>query len=164
MIRPVDADTRERLAAERERNVVIEASAGTGKTTLLVDRVRALLKAGIELDRLCVVTFTEAAASELRSRLRSLPEAGPAVSRAWIHTIHAFAGRVLREYSHITGVDPDFRVCPSRFSPVETGSRWDRYVAGLAGDDLDTAWGLIRTAGKEYEMADGDIVEFLFHV
>jgi ATP-dependent helicase/nuclease subunit A len=148
---PADSPTRERLLSENERNVIVEASAGTGKTTLLIDRVKALVGSGVDLDRICVVTFTEAAASELRSRLRKALDSttGAMLTRAWIHTIHAFAARLLREYSHLTGVDPDFAVCTSRFTPVETARRWDRYIIGLATADLEKAAGLISAGGTE---------------
>ncbi len=158
MKQPADSATRSKLLSEKERNVIVEASAGTGKTTLLIERVRALVEAGMDLERICVVTFTEAAASELRSRLRKAldPTTGARLSRAWIHTIHAFAARLLREYSHLTGVDPDFTVCASRFTPVETARMWDRYITGLTDPDLEQAAGLIRAGGNEglFELAD----------
>ena len=65
-----DMKARETIRSESGRNVFIQASAGTGKTTLIVDRVIELLRIGIPLERLAVVTFTNAAAAELRSRIR----------------------------------------------------------------------------------------------
>src|SRR3712207_5413696 len=68
---PVDAAARARLVEELDRTFFVEAGAGTGKTTTLVKRIVNLLATGrVEIDRLAAMTFTEAAASELRDRVR----------------------------------------------------------------------------------------------
>jgi ATP-dependent helicase/nuclease subunit A len=89
-----------------------------------------------------VVTFTEAAASELRGRVRrSLAEAGllEALRRlplARISTIHGFASFVLRTYSHITGVEPGFETVESHFTQAELAGRWDRWLASLPDGEV----------------------------
>src|SRR5438046_1458926 len=67
-----DAGARQRLRGEHDQSFLVEAGAGTGKTTALVGRVVGLVVAGrIEhLGRLVAITFTEAAAAELRDRIR----------------------------------------------------------------------------------------------
>src|ERR1700746_1879453 len=97
-----------------DRSVVIEASAGTGKTYTLEHLVVELLLQGdVTLDRILVVTFTEKATNELRLRLRAkikelaseldgparqkLRQALRSFDRATVATIHAFCQRVLRE-------------------------------------------------------------------
>lgn len=134
---------RETIRAENKRNVFIQASAGTGKTTLIVDRVIELLRIGIPLEKLAVVTFTNAAAAELRSRirekLRSLKSSGEkefdealsVISGAWITTIHGFASRVLREYFNFTGVDPAFSTTEGHFTPSEIMREWDAWLLRL---------------------------------
>jgi len=138
MNEPVDIRVRDAIRTERERNVVVEASAGTGKTTLLIARVLSLIESGMALERICIVTFTKSAASELRTRLRAAlgDAAGSLLPGAWIDTIHGFASRFLREYSHLTGVDPAFTVCASRFTPLEIKRRWDGYITGLSREEL----------------------------
>jgi ATP-dependent helicase/nuclease subunit A len=65
-----DGEARERAASVYDRNAVVVAGAGTGKTTLLVERVlRQMVATGLELDRFAAITFTEKAAAQLRARL-----------------------------------------------------------------------------------------------
>jgi ATP-dependent exoDNAse (exonuclease V) beta subunit len=108
----------EQLAAIEEAGVVfVSAGAGTGKTTVLVERyVRAVLERGISIDAILVITYTERAAGELKERIRKrLREAGRRelareIDRAWISTIHGFCSRVLRVHAFDAGLDPRFRV------------------------------------------------------
>ena len=69
---PVDHDVRERIRTDLDRNLFVEAGAGTGKTKVLVDRVVELVATCTVSDiaRLVAITFTEAAAAELRDRIR----------------------------------------------------------------------------------------------
>ena len=69
--RPVDEDARERARSDHGTSLVLEAGAGTGKTTLLVDRMERLVRTGhARLDEIAAVTFTENAATTLKLRLR----------------------------------------------------------------------------------------------
>jgi ATP-dependent helicase/nuclease subunit A len=138
----------------------VEASAGTGKTTLIVDRVVEMVLRGAELGSIAVVTFTRAAAAELRERIRkallAAREEGADVDAALrqlplaqISTIHSFAGGVLRENCHRTGVDPDFTSGASRLSERETALEWDRYLTSLDGDLLRSCGDLLAAAGTD---------------
>jgi len=126
-----DRVIREAIRTEKTRSVVVEASAGTGKTTLLTDRVKELVEGGISLDQLAVVTFTEAAASELRQRIREklAPEHRRNMDQAWITTIHGFASRVLREYFHLCNGVPEFSMEAAHFSRAELEIQWDLFLA-----------------------------------
>lgn len=137
---PPDEAVRETVRTERSRNVAVQASAGTGKTTLIVDRVVALLGSGdATIDSLAVVTFTRAAAAELRSRIRAkLREEGMEkqlreFSNAWIDTIHGFASRLLRENFSLTGTDPKFLSTSGGFDPMEIQRKWDSWLLSLPG-------------------------------
>ncbi|HOW28184.1 MAG TPA: UvrD-helicase domain-containing protein [Elusimicrobiota bacterium] len=107
-----DADSRERARFLLTRNVVVEAGAGTGKTTLLTDRILSLLLAGgdggpgIEITRLAAVTFTEKAAGEIKLRLsnrladmlsvlrgRSLPEKRRREAEEWLRELKSHYGK-----------------------------------------------------------------------
>ena len=69
--RPVDEDARERARRDHATSLVLEAGAGTGKTTLLVDRIEAIVRAGAaRLEEIAAVTFTENAATTMKLRLR----------------------------------------------------------------------------------------------
>jgi ATP-dependent helicase/nuclease subunit A len=103
-------------AIERRGRVFVSAGAGTGKTSVLIERVVRRLAEGTPLDHLLVITFTERAADELKRRIRvrlrelDMPEAAAAVETAWISTIHGLCARVLRAHALEAGIDPSFSV------------------------------------------------------
>ncbi|MDB4941011.1 MAG: ATP-dependent nuclease, subunit [Labilithrix sp.] len=124
----VDAEARARIKNDLEATLVVEAAAGTGKTTALVDRILSLLRTGkATLRTLVAVTFTEKAAGEMKLRLRTeieksrslatepieqdrLNEALRQLEAAHIGTIHAFCSDLLRERPVEAKVDPLFEV------------------------------------------------------
>lgn len=105
----------------RNDSVLVSAAAGSGKTAVLVERVLSLLREGKTIDRMLIVTFTRAAAGEMRERIfRRLDEEGAAsahlrrqamrVNRAPICTLHVFCNRLIRKYFQAAGVDPMARI------------------------------------------------------
>jgi ATP-dependent exoDNAse (exonuclease V) beta subunit len=124
----VDQSARDRIRGDLDGTFVVEAAAGTGKTTALVGRIVAVLAQRARVDRIVAVTFTEKAAGEMKLRLRTeLEEArrssepGSAVranldhalarlEEARVGTIHGFCADLLRERSVEAGVDPRFEV------------------------------------------------------
>ncbi len=115
--------TREQLDAitDRGHSLIVCAAAGSGKTAVLVERIVQLVKEGCPVDSMLVVTFTNAAAGEMRQRIgaaldlaaRERPELGAqamALSRASISTLHRFCGNLLREHFQALGMDPAFRI------------------------------------------------------
>jgi ATP-dependent helicase/nuclease subunit A len=121
-----DQAVRDRLLGDLERTFFVEAGAGTGKTTIIVERIVNLVAAGrVRLEQLAAITFTEAAAAELRDRVRegleraAAERAAPlerercrqaveAIDLAAIQTIHAFAAGLLRSYPLEAGLPPGF--------------------------------------------------------
>jgi ATP-dependent helicase/nuclease subunit A len=96
-----------------EKKTVVWASAGTGKTRKLVEVYLELIDSGIDPLRIIAITFTEKAAAEMRSRIRSMissPRILAALPAAPISTIHGFCGRVLREHGLKVGIDPGFSI------------------------------------------------------
>ena len=107
--------------------LLVSAAAGSGKTRVLVER---LLKrvcdgdGGVDVDDFLIITFTNAAASELRSKIldaiydrialdpdnRRLRYEAEVCSRAQISTIHSFCSQIIRENAHLLGLNPNFRV------------------------------------------------------
>jgi ATP-dependent helicase/nuclease subunit A len=117
--RAVTRLTAEQLRAveRRDGSLLVRAGAGTGKTAVLVERfVRAVVDDGVGVESILAITFTEKAASEMRTRVRrrfvelGLYEHARAAESAWISTIHGFCSRVLRAHALSAGIDPDFRV------------------------------------------------------
>jgi ATP-dependent helicase/nuclease subunit A len=116
-------------ARRLEESYFIEASAGTGKTTTLVDRIVEVLRSGVPVERIAAVTFTNAAAGEMKIRVRQaledarrsssdeherkvLGRAQENLERAFIGTIHAFCGQLLRKRPVEAGIDPSFEELP----------------------------------------------------
>lgn len=106
----------------RGGNLLLSAAAGSGKTTVLVARVMKLIEEGADIDRMLVVTFTNAAASDMRAKLsKKLSEAADkgdkryrdqmiALEHANISTMHAFCSEFLRTNFERAGVDPEYRI------------------------------------------------------
>ncbi|MFD0897130.1 helicase-exonuclease AddAB subunit AddA [Loigolactobacillus binensis] len=109
------------------RNILVSASAGSGKTTVLVERVIQKILQGTNVDDLLVVTFTDAAASEMRERIQiaiqqalatsvdpqqrqHLSQQLSRVAVAHISTIHAFCLQLIQRYYYVIDLDPVFRL------------------------------------------------------
>ncbi len=119
--------TREQRAAADSRggDLLVSAAAGSGKTRGLVERLMGWVAQGEDIDRFLVITFTNAAAAELRDRIagaihtrlaqapgdRHLRRSAILVYKAPICTIDAFCLDLLRQWGHLAGLDPDFRLC-----------------------------------------------------
>src|SRR5262245_54212714 len=123
-----DSEARRAIAEALDETLVVEAAAGTGKTTELIRRIRRVLSTGrAKVDQIVAVTFTEKAAGELKLRLRErleverlgatdpdvaarLDEAVQSLEEAHVSTIHGFCADLLRERPVEARVDPLFRV------------------------------------------------------
>jgi ATP-dependent exoDNAse (exonuclease V) beta subunit len=106
-----------RAIQRREGDLLLDAGAGSGKTSVLVERfVAAAREDGIDVAAILTITFTEKAAAELRDRIRTRlrelgeAEAARATEGAFISTIHGFCARVLRAHALAAGIDPHFTV------------------------------------------------------
>ena len=118
LLSAVEAPNREQLRAIEEPGVVfVSAGAGTGKTTVIVERFcRAVCERGLDVDSILVITYTERAAGELRGRIRrrlhelERHDLARDLDAAWISTIHGFCHRLLKAHPFAAGIDPRFRV------------------------------------------------------
>src|SRR5438309_10220978 len=130
-------------AVEAKGRVVVSAGAGTGKTSVLVERfVRAVCDGGLDVDSILVITYTKRAAGELRTRIRArLVELGRndlarELDGAWISTIHGFCNRLLKAYPLAAGLDPRFRELDDAQGAVLRSEAFGAALAELlAGDD-----------------------------
>ena len=108
----------QQLAIERRNEpLMLVAGAGSGKTTVLVERiVRHVIDDEIPLSSILAITFTRKAAGELRARVRKRfhelgrRDAAREVDGAWISTIDGMCARILRAHAVVAGVDPAFRL------------------------------------------------------
>ena len=155
---PADADEAARaFAVDPRNNVVLEASAGTGKTSVLVARYLNLLKAGVDPANILAITFTRKAAAEMRERIvrelredaaRSEPgrarwaELRDRLGEIAIGTIDAFCLSLLREFPLEADLDPGFEMADETEVPrliEESLDRSLRIITSLAKDDPDMA-------------------------
>ncbi len=124
----------EQLAAVvSEGTTFVSAGAGTGKTSVLVERyVRAVCDRGLDIDSILVITYTRKAAGELRSRIRAaLVDRGRhdlarELDGAWISTIHGFCNRMLKAHPFAVGLDPRFRELDEPGAAVLRGEAFER--------------------------------------
>jgi ATP-dependent helicase/nuclease subunit A len=141
-----DQAVRDRIRDDLDVTLVIEAAAGTGKTTALVNRIVSVIGSGRgELARIVAVTFTEKAAGELKLRLRAEIErarqntepfseararfdlALKQLEEARIGTIHSFCADLLRERPVEAHVDPMFEVAPEDVAGEMFDSAFERW-------------------------------------
>ncbi|HEX4735404.1 MAG TPA: UvrD-helicase domain-containing protein, partial [Thermoleophilaceae bacterium] len=107
----------ERAVDRRDGPLFVHAGAGSGKTSVLVERfVRAARDDEAGVDGVLAITFTDKAAAEMKLRIRKrFAELGNRdlareTERAWVSTIHGFCSRVLRAHPLAAGIDPEYRV------------------------------------------------------
>src|SRR5436309_165877 len=151
--------TARRYAVDPSKNIVLEASAGTGKTQVLVERYVNLLRAGVEPDHILAFTFTRKAAAEMRlrviERLKEASRLSELDTARWrdvrerlgdiaVSTIDAFCLSLLREFPLEADVDPGFDLADNTEVPRLIGESLDqalRICRGIARDDDDVALG-----------------------
>jgi ATP-dependent helicase/nuclease subunit A len=156
VVSPVDQPARD-YAVDPLRNVVLEASAGTGKTRVLVERYVNLLRAGVEPEHILAITFTRKAAAEMRERvierLREQSRLSQVDLARWrdlkgrlgdieISTIDAFCLALLREFPLEADIDPGFQLADDVEVPRLIDEALDislRICRGVAKDDDDVA-------------------------
>ena len=126
------ANPEQQAAIEARGTVFLSAGAGTGKTSVLVERfVRAVCDEGLDVDSTLVITYTKRAAGELRARIRDALRArgrhdlARELDGAWISTIHGFCNRLLKTYPFEAGLDPRFRELDEAQAAVLRGEAFD---------------------------------------
>jgi len=120
-------EAQQKVIDTRNKNLLVSAAAGSGKTAVLVERIISMISEGehpIDIDHLLVVTFTNAAAAEMRKRIgkaideKLFKEPGnlhlqkqvSLLQSAQITTIHSFCLNVIRNYFHRIDLDPSFKI------------------------------------------------------
>ena len=143
-----------------DKSILVSAAAGSGKTAVLVERIINIIVQGkADVDRMLVVTFTNAAASEMRLKLTkainkeikaaktSDPERSEKLRqqlgkmyRSYISTVHSFCNRVIKEFFYLTDLEPNFKICDSLKAEImkmeaieevfEQGFEEDNFIEG----------------------------------
>ena len=112
-------------------NLLVSASAGSGKTTVMIERLIRVISSGrADVNSVLAVTFTEAAASDMKEKLKkaliksvslgneNLAKYLPEVATADICTLHSFCGKIIRTYFFEVGVSPDYQIADENKSEV----------------------------------------------
>jgi ATP-dependent helicase/nuclease subunit A len=141
-----DALARQRIRTDLDVNMLVEAGAGSGKTTSLVGRMLALVERGTPVDQIAAVTFTRKAANELRERFQlelerraRTAEAGSEqgqrvavalrdLDRAFLGTVHSFSARLLRERPLEVDLDPNFEEVSEEDWAELQRTFWNRWL------------------------------------
>ena len=153
MFEPRDNKERKRIATSLDETLFVEAGAGTGKTTSLVDRILDLVGSGTTtLDRIAAITFTEAAAAELRDRIRTELERAAddssqpdeirernrqgveQLDQAAIQTLHSFAASLLHERPLEAGLPPAFDTMDGIESELAFDEAWTQWIDAALDD------------------------------
>lgn len=140
---------------ERDKNILVAAAAGSGKTAVLVERIKKMVtEENVPINSMLIVTFTNAAASEMREKIRKALKKKAAdfpelknqldlLPGANISTFHSFALEVIKQFSYEIDLDPDFSTCD------------ESQAAVLIEESLD------ELLEKYYEESSPDFIEFL---
>jgi len=169
-----DQSARQKIVAELDSSFAVDAGAGTGKTTLLIDRLAALLlEKGTLLARIAAITFTDKAAGELVERLRlrlekefdsdSFKKLSPTdqkerekilrraikdLEQASVSTIHSFCSSLLREYPVEVGVDPQFTVLDQVQSDALEDEAWQNWLKKSLAHPVENLMPFFRLGGR----------------
>src|SRR6266699_7298700 len=132
MVKPRDESVRVRFASELDRNFSVVASAGSGKTTAITERILSIARspnAAKILPCLVVVTFTNRAADEMQQRTRQAlleehlrQEVQTAFNRAFFGTIHSFCMKLLTDFGHYLGLPAPLELAN------DDGDLWQEFV------------------------------------
>lgn len=139
--------------AARDRNILVSAAAGSGKTAVLVRRITRMLTEGeTSVDRILVVTFTRAAASEMKAKIiRAITEAKARdpgngallkkqldnMYRAQISTFDSFALNIVHNYFHVIGIDANISVMDESDGVIMKAEAMDETFEALFNDDYE---------------------------
>ena len=131
----------------RNKNILVSAAAGSGKTAVLVERIkRLIIEENVSLDEMLVVTFTNAAASEMKEKIskainkaiaddpnnsKHLRKQINILGRANICTFHAFSLEVIRKYFYIIDIEPNFNICDETEQSIIQGEALDELIENL---------------------------------
>lgn len=172
--------TSEQLEAiQAEGNVIVSAAAGAGKTAVLTERVVSRVALGSPIDSMLVLTFTRAAASEMKTRItnrlnqladeetnpeqtRYLRRQARTVESAYISTIHAFCARVLRRHYHAVGLPAQSRTADEMESAALMETVRDTLLTELSASEDADYHTLLASFGGEQQAWDAVMQTFRF--
>ncbi len=156
-----DELARKRITTEIDRNFFVEAAAGSGKTSSLVDRMTAMVGAGIDVSKICAITFTKAAAKEFYSRFQKqlmersreeqdvvqrarYAEALRNIDLCFMGTIDSFSNMLLHEHPVEAGIPSETTVCADNEEASAYLAEYARIKRGEYSPELQRKYELFR--------------------
>lgn len=137
-----DQQAREKINTIFSRNFLVEAGAGSGKTTSLTRRMVAAVAGGhVPVHQMAAITYTRKAAAELKERFQeelekaSLEAALQDMHRCYVGTIHSFCSAMLRERPVEAGIDPEFTELDESENQQRLAEAWEDYLSELKVED-----------------------------
>jgi len=169
----------QKLAIEVEgSNILVSASAGSGKTAVLVERVVSkVIHSHIDIDRILVVTFTNASAVELKERLliaiykaidedknnMFLKKQLEYLNRATITTIHSFCLEVIRSNFYSLGIDPNVSICDDTMSKLLKAKAFNNELENSYTSHKEDTFGLYNILNL-FNNKDEEFLEYMFKI
>lgn len=150
-----------RVIDSRGKNLLVSAAAGSGKTTVLVERVLNLLKEGTDIESILIVTFTRAASADMKNKLferlskeaengdEKMAEQLEKLDMAQISTLHSFCSAAVKMSFEAAGVDPNFRVMEESEEALLAEDALTQALEELLGEDLPGTDALMLMRGPE---------------
>ena len=132
----------QKLAIEKENtNIIVSASAGSGKTAVLSERVIRKLKSNIKIDELLILTFTKAAAKEMKERIKNkiieenLIDNLKLLNKSYITTFDSFALSIVKKYHYILNLSPNISIEEGGILNIETKKLLDEIMDELYSEN-----------------------------
>jgi ATP-dependent helicase/nuclease subunit A len=175
-----DKEARQQIITDLTHNFLVEASAGSGKTSSLVGRMIALVQSGnYSIEQIVAITFTRKAAIEMKERFQEKIEStflqcedshekqllGKALSeieQCYIGTIHSFCASLLREFPIEAGLDPAFQEMDEIDNVLFMEKAWENYLSNLKVSDSEILKNL-ESAGIEIRDLKGCYKQVCFY-
>ena len=170
-------DEQKQAIISRDKNILVAAAAGSGKTAVLVERIVERVLSGVtDIDELLVVTFTRAAAEEMRMRIRQAlmeaAEENPAderihrqlvlLSNASISTIHSFCQNVIRRNFSLLDISPDFKVANDQEMVIMKEEAMEEVFEEAYGRGEGEFLSFVREYGSD--QGDNDMHQIIFRM
>ncbi len=166
-------------AIQAEGNLIVSAAAGAGKTAVLTERIVSRVQTGVPIDALLVLTFTRAAANEMKTRIAArlndladreenteqmhyLRRQARNVDGSFISTIHAFCARVLRRHYHAVGLPAQSRTADEMESAALMETVRDELLTKLSIEENVDYRVLLSAFGSEQAAWDAVMTAFRF--
>ena len=167
------------LAIESDGNLIVSAAAGAGKTAVLTERIVSRIRAGAPVESLLVLTFTRAAAAEMKGRIASrlneladkaenteekrfLRRQARNVDSAFMSTIHAFCSRVLRRHYHAVGLPARAKTADEMESAALIETVRDDLLSTLSSENDADYTALLAAFGREQAAWDAILTAYRF--